>query len=36
MQQFWFWDVTVVAKSCVVLIPDSQKLKEKSFVETFF
>ena len=31
-QQFWFKDVTVVAKRCVVLIPESQKLKEKDFL----
>ena len=32
MQQFWCWDVTVVAKRCVVLIPESQKLKEKDLL----
>jgi hypothetical protein len=33
MQQFWFWDVTVAAKRCVVLNPESQKLKEMIFCE---
>jgi hypothetical protein len=33
MQQFWFWDVTVVAKRCLALIPESQKLKDKDFLE---
>jgi hypothetical protein len=28
MQQFWFWDVTVVAKRCVVMILESQTLKD--------
>ena len=32
MQQFWFKDVTVVAKRCVVLIPESQKFEEKDFL----
>jgi hypothetical protein len=31
-QQCWFKDVTVVAKRCVVWIPESQKLKEKDFL----
>ena len=31
-QHFWFKDVTVVDKRCVVLIPESQKLKEKRFL----
>jgi hypothetical protein len=33
MQQFWFWDVKVLKKRCVVLIPESQKLKEKTIVD---
>jgi hypothetical protein len=31
-QQFWFKDVTVMEKRCVVLIPESQKLKEKDLL----
>jgi hypothetical protein len=31
-QQFWFKDVTVLATRCVVLIPESQKLKEKDLL----
>jgi hypothetical protein len=30
-EQLWFKDVTVVEKICAVLIPESQKLKEKDF-----
>jgi hypothetical protein len=33
MQQFWFKDVTVVAKRCAVWIPERQILKEKIFQE---
>ena len=29
MQQFWFWDVTVVTKRCVVLIPGCLKITNK-------
>jgi hypothetical protein len=33
MQQFLFWDRTVVTKRCVVFIPETQKFKGKKFFE---